>query len=220
MLVAGLSVAGALIAFWASGEFSSASGLSQQAVQDVTQYQTVNAEQEGYLNFGSRLTETLQEDTVAESSLYSEAATAWQDNQPAQAQALEARARVVSAEQRALSSGFLCYWPETFASNGSINYDVAALRVWELESPCVQPGEDAASLRTLGDAEANALEDSAAHDRSTAQEIVLTGAFVIAAVFFLTLSYLGRKHRRVGPLGVGVVAVAVAVGVSLVAGLS
>jgi hypothetical protein len=126
----------------------------------------------------------------------------------------------VSAQQRALSYGFLCYWPEAFEANGSIDYDVPALRVWELESPCVQPGEDSASLRTLGDAEASALESSAAHDRSEAQEIVLAGAFVILAVFFLTLSYLGRKHRRVGPLGVGVVAVAVALGVSLVAGLS
>ncbi len=52
MLVVGLSVVGTILAFWASSQFSSASGLSQQAVQEVTQYQTVKAEQDGYVDFG------------------------------------------------------------------------------------------------------------------------------------------------------------------------
>ena len=52
MLVAGLSIVGALLAWWASSEFSLASSLSQQALQEATQYQTVKAEQDGYVAFG------------------------------------------------------------------------------------------------------------------------------------------------------------------------
>ena len=36
-------------AFWASSQFSAASGLSQQALHEVAQYQTVKAEQDGYV---------------------------------------------------------------------------------------------------------------------------------------------------------------------------
>jgi hypothetical protein len=220
MLVAGLSVVGAVLAFWASSQFSSASGLSQQAVQEVTQYQTVKAEQDGYVDFGARLNETYQEHTVAESTLYSEAAAAWAQDQPTEARALEARARVEGAQERALVPGFLCYWPSSRGSGGSVLYDQAGLRASEVESPCVQPGQDPSALRALDSGHISALEVAAADDRSRAQEIVLAGAFVIVAVFFLTLSYLGWRHRRARSLATGVVAMAVALGVTVLAGLA
>jgi hypothetical protein len=220
MLVAGLSVAGALLAFWASSKFSTASSQSQQAVQEVTQYQTVKAEQDSYVDFGARLAETYQEHTVAESTLYSEAAAAWDSGDTVLARALEAQARVEGAQERALIPGFLCYWPSSRGSDGSVLYDVAGLRAGEVESPCVQPGEDPSALRTLGSVQTAVLENNAASDRSTAQEIVLAGAFVIVAVFFLTLSYLGWRHRRARSLAAGVLAVAAALCVALLAGLA
>ena len=220
MLVAGLSVVGAILAFWASSQFSAASGLSQQALQEVTQYQTVKAEQDGYVDFGARLNEIYQEHTVAESTLYSEAAAAWARGEPALARSLEAKARVEGAQERALIPGFVCYWPSSRGSGGSVLYDQAGLRASEVESPCVQPGQDPSALRALDNAHTSALEVSAADDRSRAQEIVLSGAFVIVAVFFLTLSYLGWRHRRARSLGIGVVAMAVALGVTVMAGLA
>jgi hypothetical protein len=89
-----------------------------------------------------------------------------------------------------------------------------------MESPCVQPGQDPSALRTLDSAHTNAVEVNAADDRSRAQEVVLAGAFVIVAVFFLTLSYLGWRHRRARSLGIGVLAMAIALGVTVMAGLS
>jgi hypothetical protein len=220
MLVAGLSVIGALLAFWASSEFSSASGLSQQAVQDVTRYQTVKAEQDSYLQFGARLNVSYQEYSVGQSNLYAEAASAWDDNQPGEARALEAQARVDGAAERALIPGFVCYWPSSRGRGGSVYYDQAALRVSEVETPCVQPGQDPSSLRTLSTSQADALEHGAAADRSRAEDVILSGAFVIVAVFFLTVAYLGWRHRRARTLGAGVVAIGIALAVSALVGLS
>jgi hypothetical protein len=220
MLVAGLSVVGAILAFWASSQFSSASGLSQQAVQEVTQYQTVKAEQDGYVDFGARLNELYQEHTVAASALYSQAASAWAEREPTLARSLEAMARVEGAQERALIPGFVCYWPSSRGADGSVLYDHAGLRAREVESPCVQPGQDPSALRTLDAAHTNALEASASSDRSRAQELVMAGAFVIVAVFFLTLSYLGWRHRRARSLATGVVAMAVALGVTVLAGFA
>lgn len=219
MLVAGLSIAGAIIAFWASSEFTSASDAGQQALQEGTQYQTVLSQQDSYLNFGANLAQTYQQHTVAESSLYSEAAAAWQAGQTSQALALEAQARVEGAQERLLVTGFTCYWPYAPGLEGQVNYDLSQLRASEVESPCVQPDQDPSALRTLDEGHQKALESTAASDRSRAEAVVLAGALVIAAVFFLTVSYLGWRHRRAHSLAPGVAAIgmalAVAVGVAL-----
>ncbi|HTW10277.1 MAG TPA: hypothetical protein VME46_22425 [Acidimicrobiales bacterium] len=220
MLVAGLSIVGAVMAFWASGKFSDANDLSQQAVQEVTQYQTIKGEQDGYLSFGERLTESLQEESVAESSAFSQAAAAWSGGQYAQAEALEARARVAAAGQRALAGGYLCYWMTTFGPGGSVVYNVSQQQVLEAERPCTWAGQDDTALRTLANGQANSLESAAETDRSHAEDIVLAGAFLILAVFFMTISYLGRKHRRLLPLTAGVGAMALALGVSTAVALA
>jgi hypothetical protein len=218
MLVAGLSIAGALLAWSASSEFSRASDLSQQALQESTQYQTVKAEQNGYVDFGARLAESYQEQTVAESALYQEAAAAREADQLDRALPLEAQARVEGAQARALDPGFLCYWPFSPGSNGAVDYDSQALQATELESPCVQPDQDPTALRTLDQSHVGALEATAKADRSKAEEVVLAGALVIVAVFFLTLSYLGWRHRRAHTLLPGVMAVAAALVIAAVAG--
>jgi hypothetical protein len=217
MLVAGLSIVGALLAWWASSEFSLASSLSQQAVQEATQYQTVKAEQNGYVAFGARLSEAYGEHTVAESNLYQQAAAAWAAGQGSAALQLEAEARVEGAQARALDPGFVCYWPTYPGTNGGVQYDVQALQATEQENPCEQPDQDTTALRTLDQSHVEALGSTSKGDRTRAEEVVLAGALVIVAVFFLTLSYLGWRHRRAHALTPGVVAVAAALAIAVVA---
>jgi hypothetical protein len=219
IVVAGLSVVGALLAWWASSEFSAASSTSLQAVQEAAQYLTVKAEQDSYVSFGERLAATYQEHTVAESELYSEAARARRSGDTYDALQLEAQARVEGAQERAIAPDFLCYWPSGVDSKGAVSYNAQQLAGTEQDSPCVQPDQDPASLRTLDQSHVSALEAVAKSDRSNAEEIVLAGAFVIVAVFFMTISYLGWRHRRVRSLAPGVVAMAIALAVSLAAGL-
>ena len=218
MLVAGLSVVGAVLAFWASSQFSSASGLSQQAVQEVTQYQTVKAEQDGYVDFG-RLNELYQEHTVAESTLYTEAAAAWAVDEPILARALEARARVKGAQERALIPGFVCYWPSKSGAGGSSCTTRPPCEPARWSPRACSPGR---TPRPCGPWTPSTPAPSRSAPPTTArvEEVVLAGALVIVAVFFLTLSYLGWRHRRAGSLGTGVVAMAVALGVTVIAGLS
>ena len=64
-----------------------------------------------------------------------------------------------------------------------------------------------------------ALGTTAKGDRTKAEEVVLAGALVIVAVFFFTLSYLGWRHRRAHALTPGVLAVAAALAIAVVAGL-
>lgn len=217
MLVAGLSIVGATMALWASNDFSKASGLSQQAVQEATQYQVVKSEQDGYIDFGSQLAETYQEHTVAESSLYAQAAAAWDQGDSALAQDLESQARVQGAAERALMPGFTCYWPYPPAAGGVVRYDLSQEHASEVESPCVLPDQDSTALRTLDEAHQQAVEAAAAADRSDAERVVLAGALVIVAVFFLTISYLGWRHRRRFSLAPGVLAIAGALVMAVVA---
>jgi len=76
---------------------------------------------------------------VLESALYSQAASAWAGGDHALARSLESMARVEGAQERALIPGFVCYWPSSRGTDGSVLYDQAGLRASEVESPCVQP---------------------------------------------------------------------------------
>lgn len=220
MVVAGISVVGALLAFWASADFSAASSASQQAVQEATQYQTIKSEQDGFINFGADLTQTVQEHTVQESTLYKEAAAAWSSGQASLAQQLEADARAEGAVERALISGYTCYWANLPGPGGVMQYNIAELQASEVESPCVLPGQDSSSLRTLGPSHQQALTNSAANDRSHGEAVVLAGALLILAVFCLTVSYLGPKHRRSLAVSPGVVSIAAALVVAAALGTS
>ena len=219
MLVAGISIVGAFLAFWAANDFSNASSSSQQALQEATQYQTVKSEQDGFLNFGAELSQALEEHTVDESGLFNKAASAWSAGDAQLAGELEAQARVQGAAERALAPGFTCYWPSA-GLEGTLDYNLAGLRASEIESPCVLPDQDSTSLRTLNPAHQAALVNAATNDRSKAEAIVLSGAFLILAVFFLTISYLGSRHRRLYFLTPGVASVAVALGLSAALGLA
>jgi hypothetical protein len=220
MLVAVVSIIGAMTAFWASNKFSDASTMSQQSLQEASQYQTVKAEQDGYVQFGARLSELYQEHTVAASQLYTEAATARQAGNPNGALLLEAQARVEGAQERALSPGFFCYEPTNYGSDGTVTYSISQEEQSEAEDACTQPDQDPSSLRTLDQAHVLALETSAASERSTAEDVVLSGALLIVAVFFMTLSYLGWRHRRIPSLAAGVLSLAGALAVAVSAGLS
>lgn len=218
MLVAGLSMVGAFMAYWASSDFSKASDTSQQALQQSTQYQTVEAEQDGYVLFGARLAQLDEEHTVAESSLYSQAAAARAKNHTKTAESLEAQARVEAAQDRALSPGYLCYWPSYYGSQGQIDFNIAQEKSTEVIGACLQPDQDVTTLRTSDQAAVNALETTAQDQRDKAAQVVLAGAFAIVSVFFLTLAYLGWRHKRARFLTPGVLAIAVALGLSAFAG--
>jgi hypothetical protein len=101
-----------------------------------------------------------------------------------------------------------------------MQYDVAELQASEVESPCVLPGQDSSSLRTLGPSHQQALTNSAANDRSHGEAVVLAGALLILAVFCLTVSYLGPKHRRRLAVSPGVVSIAAALVVAAALGTS
>jgi len=64
------------------------------------------------------------------------------------------------------------------------------------------------------------LTNSAANDRSHAEAVVLAGALLILAVFCLTVSYLGPKHRRTLAVSPGVVSIAAALVVAAALGTS
>ena len=218
MLVAGLSVVGAIIAFWASSQFSSASGLSQQAVQEVTQYQTVKAEQDGYVDFGARLNELYQEHTVAESTLYCQAAAAWAGGTgrwPAPWRR-GTRRRRPGARPHPGVRVLLAFQPGTPAGRSCTTRPGCGPARWSRPacSPARTPRRCAPWTPPIPTPSRPAPPPTA----PGAQEIVLAGAFVIVAVFFLTLSYLGWRHRRARSLATGVVAMAVALGVTVLAG--
>ncbi len=211
MLVAGISISGALLAWWAASQFSAAANASQQALTEATQYQTVKAEQDGYVDFGARLAESYQEHTVAATQLYSEAASAWSAGQGNVALELETQARLESAQARALYPGFVCYWPfYSSAPGGRVDFNVAQEKASEAQGACTQADQDPTALRTLGPAAVAQVEATASSDRGTAEEIVLAGALLIVAVFFMTMSYLAWRHRRAHYLAPGVVSVAAA----------
>lgn len=218
MLVAGLSVIGALMAWWASSDFSNASDISQQALQESTQYQTVKAEQDGYVQYDARLDQEYQSHTIAESSLYSQAAAAWGKDNSTSAMSLEAQARVEGAQERALDPGFVCYYPSSFGSAGQVGFNISQEEASELINPCTQPDQDVTTLRTSDPAHVNALDAQAKTERDRAAQVVLAGAFAIVSVFFLTLAYLGWRHKRLRFLAPGVLAIAVAAGLSAFAG--
>jgi hypothetical protein len=218
MLVAGLSMVGAVMAYWASSDFSKASDISQQALTESTQYQTVKAEQDGYVLFGARLAQLDEEHTVAESSLYSQAAAARGKDDSQTAESLEAEARVEAAQDRALSPGYVCYWPSNYGWQGQVDFNIGQEKSTEVIGACLQPDQDVTTLRTSDQAAVSALERAAQDQRDKAAQVVLAGAFAIVSVFFLTLTYLGWRHRRARFLTPGVLAIAVAVGLSAFAG--
>ena len=218
MLVAGLSVVGALMAWWASSDFSSASDISQQALHQSTEYQTVQAEQNGYVEYSARLAQLYEGHTIAESTLYNQAATAWGAENSQTAEGLESQARVEGAQERALAPGFICYYPSYYGQQGQVGFNIAQEEATETIGACLQPDQDVTTLRTDDQAHVDALEAAAQAERTKAAQVVLAGAFAIVSVFFLTLAYLGWRHKRARFLAPGVVAIAVAVGLSAFAG--
>ncbi len=211
MLIAGISIVGALLAWWASTTFDAASSLDQQALQQMTQYQTTKAVQDSYINLGARLSEAFQEHTVAESNLYTQAGWARKAGNLPQALQLEAQARVEGAEERALYPGFVGYWASLPNAKGDVGYSRAQQEAYAYET--------VTDLRTLDAEHVAALNGSARSLRAKGQRILLAGALLIMAVFFLTVSYLGWKHRRVHTLAPGVLAMAAALAVLVVAGI-
>jgi hypothetical protein len=208
MLIAGLSVLGALLVWQASSTFGTASNLSQQVLQDTTQYQTELAVQNSRIEFGARLSLLYQDDLFTETQLYKLARSYRSINNVNEALQLEAEARVDGAQERAFDPGFLYYSP-TASSSGAVTYSPA-----DEETVAEEQNRD---LITLDPAHATTIESQVSADRSKGQRIVLATALFVAAVFFLTVANLGWRHRRIRTMIPGVLAVVAGVAVLAVA---
>jgi hypothetical protein len=212
VLVAAMSVMGALLAWWASATFAGAEELDQRALQQTNQYQTTKAIEESKIAFGAGLTQIYEQHTVAESNLYTQAAAAWNQGDRALALALEAEARVEGAQERVLDPGFLYYSPSSPGSGGAVPYSVA-----EQETNALFGNQD---LRTLDPAHVARVEADAASTRARGETIVLGTVLIFVGVFFFTLAYLGGRHRRVRAFVPGILGVVGALAVVVVATLT
>ena len=212
VLVAAMSVMGALLAWWASATFADAQVLDQRALQQTNQYQTTKAIEDSKIAFGARLTQIYEQHTVAESNLYSQAAAAWSRGNERLALALEAEARVEGAQERVLDPGFLHYSPGFPASGGAVSYSVT-----EQATNALFESQD---LRTLDPSHVALVESNAASTRARGEIMVLGTVLIFAGVFFFTLAYLGGRHRRVHTFTPGILSAAGALAVVLVATLT
>lgn len=212
VLVAAMSVMGALLAWWASATFADAQLLDQRSLQQTNQYQTTKAIEDSKIAFGARLTQIYEQHTVAESNLYTQAAAAWSRGNERLALALEAEARVEGAQERVLDPGFLHYSPGFPGSGGAVAYSVS-----EQETNAVFESQD---LRTLDPAHVAVVEASAASARARGETIVLGTVLIFAGVFFFTLAYLGGRHRRVRAFAPGILGAVGALVVVVVATLT
>ena len=202
ILVAFLSVLGALLAWWASTTFANAESASQQVIEQTAKWQSDSTQAQSKVDFDSRLSLLFQNDNYAATQLLHEAS----GNGPL-SELLQADAQVDAAGARALyADGFLVDYP-TIASDGSVTYNSSQALA------SVVPNDSI--LRTLGPTSWAALDAQAAKDRSIGQKIVLAGALLIGTVFFLTVANLGWKHRRIHMLVPAVVTSAIAFGIVL-----
>lgn len=186
-VIAALSIVAALAAWQAAVAYGTASDLANVALQQTAQYQAVRAVEDSRLVFGDRLTQLYQQHTVAESSLYAQAAAARQSGNPAQAAELEAEARVEGAQARVLAHGFIGYVP-TDGANGSADFN----RRQQLSIE--QTGNQ--DLRTLDANHVALITSHADQVRHDGELLILASALLIAATLFLTVARLGWKHRR------------------------
>jgi hypothetical protein len=187
IVICGLSIIGSLVAWRAATTFDEASGLSHQAIDESVRYQGKKALADGKIDFGARLSLLYQEHLRAEATLYKQADAARTSGQTARAKDLEAAARIEGAQARTLAASFLTYVPDT-GDDGSVNYDRAA----KAELARV----DNIDLRTLDPEHVASVQRSATDTRTSAQELVLAGALIIAAMFFFTVADLGARHHR------------------------
>ena len=185
--IAALSIVGALLAWQASEGFDGAGDLSRQAVDQGVRYQSVRSASDGRIDFDARLALIYQEHLRLERSFYTRADELRAAGDNAGAARLEAEARVEGAQARLIASSFLSYFP-IVAEDGSVSVDRDA------NAGVARAGDT--DLRTLDPANVRAVTQEAGETRRTAQQLVVAGALLIAAMFFLTVADLGWLHRR------------------------
>jgi type II secretory pathway pseudopilin PulG len=206
--IAALSVLGAILAWQASNRFDDAADLSRQAVDESVRYQAIRALSDGRIDFDARLSLIYQEHLRRETSLTTRATELRDAGDPAHAGVLEAEARVEGAIARVIGASFTTYAP-TFNDDGTV--------VFDREEKAALARSDDSDLRTLDPVNVRAVEHQASLTRQTAQQIVVAGALLIAAMFFLTVADLGWLHRRLYATVPGTLAALAAVAVLFVA---
>jgi hypothetical protein len=191
VLIAGLAIASALLAWRSSTSFGSASGLDSQVLRDTALYQGELGLQDGRIDFGAHLSLLEQEHHMAATQLLNLADKYQTNGNTNLANQLEANAHVEAAQARVFDNGYLRY-SGTSNADGTVTYDRAQ------QEKIAVASDDA--LRTLGDQHAAELRHLASIDRTRAQQIALTTALFVAAMFFLTVANLGWRHRRLHAL--------------------
>jgi hypothetical protein len=198
VLIAAVSVAGAVLAFQASTVFGDASELSGRSIQERTQLSKEAGFVDTKIDFGARLATIYQEHLRTVTELERLAAAARAAGDGPRAQRLEADLRVERAATRVIDAGFLGpYRPDV--DDGAVTYDRERLRAREaITNP---------DLRTLDPA---ATQAEAERARRKGLALLGVGALFGLVLLLLTVTNLGPVHRRLRALVPAVALTAVA----------
>ena len=210
MVIAGLAIVSALLAWRASTAFGAASGLGSQALRDAAQYQNAQTVEDGKIDFGAHLAVLDQEHQLAAQQLFDLANQQRAAGNTSVADTLEAQARVEGAQARAVHANY-DYYAGSLNDDGTVSYKPEADRALAVATNT--------DLRTLGAEHVAAMQRQASALRARAQQGTLAAALFVATMLFLTAANLARRHRRLPALAVGLCAACAGVVVLATAGL-
>ena len=192
LVIAAVSILGAVVAWRASIVSSNASNLDQRATQELAHQEQLLATHRGQVNEDLRLLAIYQEHGKLRQTMLEQAGRLRNSN-PALAHALEIRAQGEGAIVRMLQGLFLGFYP-TLDEKGRADYD----RSTALEFLAERDSE----LKNL---RPNQLAVEAETTRREGENLTGIAAILVAALFFLTLAQLAQPQLRRTFAGTGVV---------------
>lgn len=184
ILIAAVSVLGAIVAWRASVYSTDASNLDQQATQELVRRQQILASFRGFVSQDRRFHGPYQEHVKAATLLDRESRAVRRRN-PVHATELRAQAQEERALARSLAHFFYSQTPDDPTAAGNVAYDAGAglqyLEEVDAELPMLHPVAVAREARRL-------------HHRTV--RLVGVAAVFVVALFFLTLAELTRPAVR------------------------
>ena len=196
ILIAGTSVLGSLIAYRASQHSGSASGLEQQASQQLLRKRQLEGSVDSYIKNDQRLFTRYQEHVRAWRHLTAESEDL-RKSSPRVAEVLEEEAKGELTLARRLSRFFTYPAPAPSQSDedGALEYNADAAR------------RDLIGLYArIGDFQPQRMEEAAAKEADVSLHLSGVAALSILALFFLTLAEITKKRRAHLLAGLGGVA--------------
>ncbi len=196
--IAIVSILGAIVAWRASTVSGAAAGLGQQATTELAEKQQIAARLHNNVNQDLRLLASYQEHLWLEARLRDDARNV-RNEDPALANALEVRANGEAVLLRAIDQFFIVAHPDVDPAKAIATYDRARaiqyLADYEPRLAELRPQELAAATGT---------------QQRLARQLVLMGAVLVIALFFLTVAQLPGLARARGFELAGLSAAAVA----------